>query len=240
MSKQPDPSKYHGDIVLVGHRDHLPIPHRAAGLHGGAYPGLRRLINAVAEREEGIRTQCRGRCDMTTVVALCTARRRHPRDICPAPMPIVAPSRTSTIAFDLTDATARQANNRSVSSVDEGALVTTTFHDLSSITAGRTLLHEQSAADALVVQRVRRPLRASLQNAQVLLAAEDLQCAGREAGRHDALHEQARHRLGCGVVDGRAEGDDRAEDRPSGMRAAPPRPGRMTSPPGSAPPDGYP
>jgi hypothetical protein len=40
--------------VLVGCLDDFGVAHRSPGLDDGAYPGLRGLIHAVAEREEGI------------------------------------------------------------------------------------------------------------------------------------------------------------------------------------------
>ena len=48
-------------------------------------------------------------------------------------MPIVAPPRVSTIAFDFTVATARQANVRSTSSAAVGARLVTTFHGISPV-----------------------------------------------------------------------------------------------------------
>ena len=130
-------------------------------------------------------------------------------------MPIVAPSRASTIAFDFTLATARHANSRSRRSVVVGCALR---HDASTrcrrSTAGGTLLHEHAAAHALVVERaVPRHARASLEHAQVLLAAEDLERAVAERRRDDALDEQARHRLRRRVVHGHGEGDHRAERR---------------------------
>src|SRR5260221_6723952 len=47
--------EHHGDAVLVGGGDHLVVAHAAAGLDHRARAGLGESVEAVAEREEGIR-----------------------------------------------------------------------------------------------------------------------------------------------------------------------------------------
>ena len=61
MPEQPRPGEHHRDPVLVGRRDHLGVPHRAAGLDNRSHPGRRRVIDPVAEWEERVRRQRRPR-----------------------------------------------------------------------------------------------------------------------------------------------------------------------------------
>src|SRR5690606_10905198 len=44
----------HGDLVLVGRRDHLGVPHRAARLDDGGDAGGRGLFHPVGKGEEGV------------------------------------------------------------------------------------------------------------------------------------------------------------------------------------------
>src|SRR2546421_2243175 len=54
MSEMPDAREDHREAVLVSSSDHFGVAHGAAGLYdrGDAVPGG--LVNAVAEREEGV------------------------------------------------------------------------------------------------------------------------------------------------------------------------------------------
>ena len=178
MPELPLPGEHHRDPVLVGGRDDLRVAHRAARLHdrrhaGLAPPGPRRRGTGRTRRSPAPRRPCRG----PAVRALCTARNAaSTRDIWPAPMPIVAPSRASTIAFDFTRrhrapgeqqvapllgrrlrAWSRPATSRRRSTL--GARSCTS-------TPPRTRLK----SSAFGVHRAR-----ALEHAQVLLAAEDLE-----------------------------------------------------------------
>src|SRR5215218_9758088 len=54
VPEQPHPSEHHRDPVLVGRCDDFLVAHGAAGLHDRADAGLGRLIDTVAEGEEGV------------------------------------------------------------------------------------------------------------------------------------------------------------------------------------------
>ena len=96
-----------GDDVLVAHR--------AGGLDDRRDPGVDRELGAVGEREEGVGGERRPAssagwesCAFSTAIRTASTRL-----ICPAPIPIVAPPRASTIAFERTWRQTIQANSMS-------------------------------------------------------------------------------------------------------------------------------
>ena len=193
------------------------VAHRAAGLHDRRDAGFGRLVDAVAEREERIRAQrprppCRGRPSR----ALCTARNAaSTRDIWPAPIPIVAPSRASTMAFDFTlrHRAPREQQVRAAPRPSAARSVTT-CHAAVVDDRRRALLHEHAAAHALEVERV------AATSAPRPRARAGSSCGrgsrarpSRERRRDDALDEQARHRFRRLGVDRHGERDHRAERR---------------------------
>jgi hypothetical protein len=130
VPERPLPREHHRDAVLVRRRDHLVVAHRAPGCTMARTPprppGPRRR-----GRGRRRRAQRRPGGVVPAARALCTARNAaSTRDICPAPMPMVAPSRASTMALDFTLATARHAKSRSRCSALVGCRLVTTRQPL--------------------------------------------------------------------------------------------------------------
>ena len=136
----------HRDPGPVSRRDHRVVADRAAGLDDGGDAGRGRGLEAVGEGEEGVRGERRSVGCPALAAALRTASSTEStRLIWPAPMPTVAPSRASTIAFELTWRTTVQAKSRSASSASLGARrVTVRSSDGSR--AGRVPVLGQEAA----------------------------------------------------------------------------------------------
>ena len=115
-------------IVAAGGIDDgedVRVAHRAAGLDEGADARLEARLDRVGEREERVRAR--------TPRRPCVRRRgtrgpwrppgapHRPATSGRCPMPISRPSRTRTIAFEVTPRTSRQARSRSRRSASVGA-----------------------------------------------------------------------------------------------------------------------
>jgi hypothetical protein len=106
--------KDHGHAVFVGGSDDFLVAHRAARLDDGLGAGGGQHVDAVAEREEGIRGddrtgQVRPACCALMLAILVESTRL----IWPAPTPSVMPPPQKTMALDLTNLATRSAKSRS-------------------------------------------------------------------------------------------------------------------------------
>ena len=137
------------------------------------------------------------------------------RFIWPAPTPRRAPSRATTMAFDLTWRTTRQAKARSASSRASGARALTTRHAARVVRLVVRLGHEQAATGAADLEgrprRHRRQDGAVHDQAEVRLGGQPGARRLVEAGRHHDLQEEAREGLGQRAVHAAAHRHDAPE-----------------------------
>ena len=116
----------------VDDRDRLGVAHRAARLGEGGHARGKAGLDRVREREERVgaaRRADRRVSARASRAALATAwRAASTRDVWPLPIPTSRRSLTSTIAFEVTPRTSRQARSRSSSSASVGARRVTHVH----------------------------------------------------------------------------------------------------------------
>ena len=125
MAEVTRPGDEHGAIDGIDGGDRVGVAHRSAGLHEGPYAGGQADLDGIREREE--RVAGAGGPDRASTGRAWRGpwRRRRAaastRDVWPLPMPTRRPSRTSTMAFEVTPRTSRQARSRSSCSPSVGA-----------------------------------------------------------------------------------------------------------------------
>ena len=160
---------HHRHAVPVGRFDHLGVAHRAAGLDDRGHAGGRGLLDPVGEGKE--RRRRRARCRPGRVPccrALWIARKTlSTRLIWPAPMPIAISSRASRMAFDLTEATAAQANRRSFHSCSVGLPLGGHFPFRVGRVELELVLHQEAAAHPLEVERPGAPAHRQLDDPEL-------------------------------------------------------------------------
>ena len=172
--------------------DDLGVALRAAGLNERRDPGVERELRPVREREERVRGEDRALERVPELARLLDrdANRIHPTRLA-APIPMVWPPRASTIAFEVTCFTTRQAKSRSSHCSSE-----TSPHTTSSPHALQSLDRDPGRAgrrDAPVVTLVLggRALLGVLEDAQRRLASEAAPTRGVVRGREQHLDELA-------------------------------------------------
>ena len=157
-------------------------------------------------------------------------RTESTRLICPAPMPAVARSLASTIALERTCLQTFQAKSISPHSASVGLRsVTTCISERSSMSRSRSCTSMPPMTCFISGStRFDRPLLVVLEDAQVLLLAEDLQRVVVELRREEHLDELARQLLGQRAVDRPVQRHHAAErahaDRRRRPRGRPPAP----------------
>ena len=134
------------------------------------------------------------------------------RDICPAPIPTVAPSRTSTMVLDFTRQAIVQARSRSRHSSSVGSREETTSKSSRRSVDDVTVLHERSSRHRPHVQAARLRQR-RLEHPEVLALTERRERLRLVPRRDHDLGEDVSHRLRGGPGARRVERDDPAEGR---------------------------
>ena len=123
MAEVPGPGQQHRGPGGIdgGHR--IGVVQGAARLDERRHAGLQADLDRVRERVERVRRAggARPRLGPLKAIAFATApRAASTRDVWPDPIPISRPCRTSTIAFEVTPRTRRQARSRSARSASVG------------------------------------------------------------------------------------------------------------------------
>ena len=213
----------------------LGVVDRAAGLDEGRDAGLEADLDRVRERD---RTRPRRRPRHAErrrpeiARAFSTAcRAASTREVWPEPMPMSRPSRTRTIALEVTPRTRRQARSRSRRSASVGARRVAICHVAGSSgavsgaptrTAPPAVRIAPSGSSGSAGASSTASSGSTIEP-QVRLRGEDLAGVVVEAGRDDDLEEEARETLGGRRVDRAGQRHDAAEgrDRVAGERRVP-------------------
>ena len=126
--------------------DDLRVAHRAAGLDQARDSRRQGQLGPVGEGEEGVGGErAAGEQVRLRRPAFSTAiRTESTRLICPAPIPTVAPSRASTIAFERTWRHTRQANSRSRHSCSVGRARADDLHVRARLGHRVAVLHQHA------------------------------------------------------------------------------------------------
>jgi hypothetical protein len=206
--------KDHGQAMFVGGGDDFFVAHRTARLDDGLGTGFGQHVDAIAEREEGIRGddrtgQVRPACWALMLAILVESTRL----IWPAPTPSVMPLPQKTMALDLTNLATRSAKSRSSICWAVGWTLVTIFRPdacavkLSAVWTSRP---PPTRLNSSCVQHVRDRHD---EDAQVLLGRQRGLGFGGE-GRGDQHFDEVlalAHRIDHVDADFAVEGDDAAE-----------------------------
>src|SRR2546423_1012859 len=205
----------HRDVVLVRGLDHFLIADRTTWLHDCRHSSLRRLLDAVAEREECIRSHHRTLGVVAGQSRLMNGEESgvHSRHLAGADSDRRSlPAKDNRVRLDASYRAPGKAEIppfafRWLSLGDDAPV------SFASTVARGTLLREESTADALVIERMIAPSSVALEYAKILFAPEDLEGIATELGGNDTFDEETRHRFGRFAVYADIEGDHRTERR---------------------------
>ena len=197
VPEMPDAGEHDRHPSRFRRSQHVLIAFRATGVDTAVQPASAADLERVGEREE--RVGRAGRRPRHRSPALRVAiHDESTRDICPAPMPTVAPSLTNTIVFDFTRQAIVHASSRSRHSWAVGSRLEATFQSpRDSRTTSTSWISAPPAACARPARRwaERRPY-----HPEVRPGCERLQRAVGEGGRDHDLGEHLAHRLGRRLV----------------------------------------
>src|SRR6266850_3601445 len=214
VAEVPHPGEDHGDAALVRGRDHFRVAHAAPGLDHRGGAGVGKRVEPVAEREESVRRHDRG------LEREAGARRLHGGDAHAVDAAHLSRAHAERHALAAEyDCVRLHVLGDAPSEHEVGALRLARRHarDEPEILDGErsrvARLHQQTAADALVVVRLRAVGQRHLQHPEVSFPGKDLLCFRLDARRDHHLGELGGERFGGLRVERAVERQDPAESR---------------------------
>src|ERR1051325_1001728 len=214
VAEVPHAGEDHGDAALVRGRDDLRVAHAAPGLDDRGGAGLGERVQPVAEREECIRGHDRA---LERNARIRRLRRGDAHAVDPAHLPGADAERGSVAAED--DGVRFHVLGHAPGEDEIRALRFARRRprdelEIPGIEHLRVAgLHEQAAADALVVVRLGTVGQRHLEHPQICLPGEDRLCFRLDARRDHDLGELRAERFGRARVERAVEREDAAEGR---------------------------